>query len=224
MQQHQKLSMFKNLSDTNSIASKFIAQLRDANVQCDSMRFRRNIERLGEILAYEISKTLSYKEIEVETPLGIATAFIPEKPIVLASILRAGLPLHQGFLNYFDDAGNAFISAYRKHHKDGSFDIELGYVSCPDLEGKVLILCDPMLATGASMNIALEEIKAHGEPAKIHVVTAIASRIGVEFVKRNNPGVHIWVGALDEELTAKSYIVPGLGDAGDLAYGSKMQE
>ncbi len=216
--------MVKNLSDTNSIANKFVAQLRDLNVQTDSMRFRRNMERLGEIMAYEISKTLKYEVREVETPLGIAKIKIPAQPLVLATILRAGLPLNQGFLNYFDDAGSAFVSAYRKHHKDGTFEIELGYVSCPDLTGSVLIVTDPMLATGASMDLALQELKQHGQPARIHVVTAIASRLGLDYLKKNNPDVHIWMGALDEELTAKSYIVPGLGDAGDLAYGPKVQE
>ncbi len=216
--------MVKNLSDTNSIANKFIAQLRDVKVQHDQMRFRRNMERLGEVMAYEISKTLKFKKQDVETPLGIAEVMLPDQGIVLAPILRAGLPLHQGFLNYFDDAANAFVSAYRKHHKDGTFEIELEYVSCPDLTGSVLIVVDPMLATGASMNITIKELEQHGQPAQIHVATAIASRQGLNYVKRNNPGVHIWMGALDEELTAKSYIVPGLGDAGDLAYGNKLQE
>ncbi|MEZ4935462.1 MAG: uracil phosphoribosyltransferase [Saprospiraceae bacterium] len=216
--------MVNNLGETNSIANKFVAQLRDVNVQKDSLRFRRNLERLGEIIAYEISKTLKYETKEVETPLGIAKIKLPAQPIVLATILRAGLPFHQGFLNYFDDAGNAFISAYRKHHKDGTFEIEMGYTSCPDLNGAVVIVTDPMLATGASMNLALEELRGNGQPAKIHVVTAIASRQGLDYLKRNNPNVHIWMGAIDEELTAKSYIVPGLGDAGDLAFGPKMQE
>ena len=216
--------MVKNLSDTNSIANKFVAQLRDVNVQQDSLRFRRNLERLGEIIAFEISKTLQYEAKEIETPLGIAEIELPTQPIILATILRAGLPFHQGFLNYFDDAGNAFVSAYRKHHKDGTFEIELGYVSCPNLEGSVVVVTDPMLATGASMNLALEELRQHGKPAKIHVVTAIASRQGLNYLKKNNPDIDIWMGALDEELTAKSYIVPGLGDAGDLAFGPKMQE
>lgn len=216
--------MVNNLSETNSIANKFVAQLRDVNVQKDSLRFRRNLERLGEIIAYEISKTLKYETKEVETPLGIAKIKLPTQPIVLATILRAGLPFHQGFLNYFDDAGNAFISAYRKHHKDGTFEIEMGYTSCPDLSGAVVVITDPMLATGASMNLALEELRGNGQPAKIHVVTAIASRQGLDYLKKNNPSIHLWMGAIDEELTAKSYIVPGLGDAGDLAFGPKMQE
>ena len=216
--------MVINLNETNSIANRFVAQLRDANVQKDQLRFRRNLERLGEIMAYEISKTLKYGVKEIETPLGIANVSLPAQSVVLATILRAGLPFHQGFLNYFDDAGNAFISAYRKHHKDGSFEIELEYVSCPDLTDKILIIIDPMLATGASMNIALKEIKSNGEPATTHIVTAIASRQGLNYVVMNNPDAHIWMGALDEELTAKSYIVPGLGDAGDLAFGPKLQQ
>ena len=216
--------MVKNLSDTNSLANKFVAELRDVNIQQDSMRFRRNLERLGEVMAYEISKTLIYKTKNIETPLGIAKTKLSDQSIVLATILRAGLPFHQGLLNYFDGAGNAFISAYRKHHKDGTFEIEMEYVSCPDLTDKVLILSDPMLATGASMNITLQELKNFGEPAKVHVVTAIASKLGLDYLKRNNPGVHFWLGALDDELTAKSYIVPGLGDAGDLAYGAKAQD
>ena len=211
--------MVKNLSDTNSLANKFVAELRDVNIQQDSMRFRRNLERLGEVMAYEISKTLIYKTKNIETPLGIAKTKLSDQ-----SIVRAGLPFHQGLLNYFDGAGNAFISAYRKHHKDGTFEIEMEYVSCPDLTDKVLILSDPMLATGASMNITLQELKNFGEPAKVHVVTAIASKLGLDYLKRNNPGVHFWLGALDDELTAKSYIVPGLGDAGDLAYGAKAQD
>lgn len=216
--------MFKVLTDTNSIANKFIAQLRDAQVQQDSMRFRRNLERLGEVMAYEISKTLAYQPKEVETPLGIATVNVPAQPIVLATILRAGLPFHQGMLNCFDDATNAFVSAYRKHHKNGTFEIEMEYVSCPGLAGSVLMVSDAMLATGASMNIALQALRRHGEPEKTHIVSAIASRLGVDYIRRNNPGAHIWVGVLDEELTAKSYIVPGLGDAGDLAFGKKTNE
>ena len=180
--------MIINFNDTNSIANKFVAQLRNAQIQKDQMRFRRNLERLGEVMAYEISKKLKYKTTKVETPLGIAKVKLPVQPVVLATILRAGLPFHQGFLNYFDDAGNAFISAYRKHHKDGTFDIELGYVSCPDITGVVVIVADPMLATGASMNIALEELRKHGEPAQIHVVTAIASKQGLELCKAKQSG------------------------------------
>ncbi len=215
--------MIFNLSETNSVANQFIAELRDANIQKDSMRFRRNLERLGEVLAYEISKTFKYDPKEVDTPLGVARVKLASPRLVLATILRAGIPFHQGFLNYFDKAENAFVSAYRKHHKDGTFDIHLQYVSCPDLEGCVLILIDPMLATGASMNIALDELISFGKPEHIHMVTAIASSQGAAFVKRKHPEASLWMGAMDEELTAKSYIVPGLGDSGDLCYGEKVQ-
>lgn len=213
-----------NLSDTPSVGGRFVAEIRDVNIQNDRMRFRRNLERIGEILGYEISKTLKYETREVETPLGIATAQYPTQRIVLGTILRAGLPLHQGLLNVFDDAQNAFVSAYRMHHKDGTFEINLEYISCPDLTDSVLILADPMLATGASIDITIRELKNYGEPAQIHIATAIASKDGLNYIKRLYPKASIWMGALDEELTAKSYIVPGLGDAGDLAYGSKVQE
>ncbi len=198
--------------------------MRDVTVQQDSMRFRRNLERLGEVMAYEISKTLGFEKKEVETPLGIASYHAIKPQIVVGGILRAGLPLHQGLLNYFDDAENAFISAYRKHHKDGAFEINLEYVSCPPLSGKVLILADPMLATGASMDRTLRALLEHGIPSSIHLVTAIASTPGLEYIERLYPKAHVWIGALDEELTAKSYIVPGLGDAGDLAFGAKLQD
>ena len=212
------------LSEKSSIANQFIAELRDVNVQQDRMRFRRNLERIGEILAYEISKTLESKEVEVETPLGVANVKVPAPRVVLGTILRAGLPLHQGLLNYFDQADNAFISAYRMHHKDGSFEINIEYISCPDLTDCILIVADPMIATGASVDLAIKELIKNGQPKEIHVVSAITSTLGVNFVKRNHPKAHIWMGACDEELTAKSYIVPGLGDAGDLSYGNKLQE
>ena len=216
--------MIFNLSETQNIGNRFIAELRDVKVQQDRMRFRRNLERVGEIIAYEISKVLPYKEIEVETPLGTAPTAVPEQKVILATILRAGLPLHQGLLNYFDDADNAFISAYRKHHKDGTFDIKLEYVSCPNLENRILILCDPMLATGASMALTAKALLDFGKPSQIHFVTTIASSYGLDYLRRLFPSAHIWLGALDEELTAKSYIVPGLGDAGDLSFGTKMQD
>ncbi len=177
--------------------------------------------RLGEIFGYELSKTLHFEKNEVETPLGTAEVWLPADRLVLATILRAGLPLHQGLLNYFDDADNAFISAYRMHHKDGTFEIALDYSSCPSLDGAVLVLADPMLATGASIVVALKELKRFGEPKVVHIVAAIASRQGLDHVRRNFPKAKIWIGDVDEELTAKSYIVPGLGDAGDLAYGEK---
>jgi uracil phosphoribosyltransferase len=214
-------TMVFNLAENNTIANRFVAELRNAEIQKDRARFRRNMERTGEILAYEISKTLDYELFEVETPLGIAPVMLPSKRMVLATILRAGLPFHQGMLNYFDHADNAFISAFRRHHKDGSFNIQLDYVSTADLNGSTLILCDPMLASGASINVALQELLRFGAPDTIHVATVIASTAGLDAVRRRYPQARIWTGAIDEELTAKSYIVPGLGDAGDLAYGEK---
>ena len=212
------------LSSTPSIANRYIAELRDVTVQNDRLRFRRNMERLGECIAYELSKELNYAEQEVETPLGMAKSQQSTDKIVLATILRAGLPLHQGMLNVFDDAKNAFVSAYRKHHKDGTFEIELEYISCPNLDDVVLILCDPMLATGASMVLSAQALEEYGKPKTIHFVTAIAAQEGLEYLQRHFSKAHIWVGDVDEELTAKSYIVPGLGDAGDLSYGEKLQE
>lgn len=214
--------MVLNLSDKVSIANRFIAELRDVDIQQDRMRFRRNLERIGEILAYEISQKIHYEPMLVETPLGSTAIPIPADRIVLATILRAGLPLHQGLLHYFDQADNVFIAAFRKHHKDGSFEIQLDYVSTPNLEDAVLILADPMLATGASINLAIKELERYGKPKSIHIATVIASTAGVEAVTRRWPKAYIWAGAIDEELTAKSYIVPGLGDAGDLAYGEKL--
>jgi uracil phosphoribosyltransferase len=216
--------MIFSLSKQNSIANKYLAELRDVNIQKDRMRFRRNLERIGEVLAYEISKTLEYAEREVETPLGIAPVNLPTQRVVLGTILRAGLPLHQGALNIFDDAENAFISAYRMHHKDGTFEINIEYISCPNLDDCILILCDPMLATGASMDLAIKALQKFGKPRAIHVMTAVASTYGINHIRRLNPEVKLWIGAEDDELTAKSYIVPGLGDAGDLSYGSKLQD
>ncbi|MBX2893450.1 MAG: uracil phosphoribosyltransferase [Saprospiraceae bacterium] len=214
--------MVFNLSEKNSIANQFIAELRNVEIQKDRQRFRRNLERVGEVLAYEISQTLQYELYEVETPLGVSPVMLPAQRIVLGTVLRAGLPMHQGMLNYFDSADNAFISAFRRLHKDGSFDIQLDYVTTPDLTDCVLILSDPMLATGASVNVALQELLRFGTPAIIHVATVIASTAGLDAVRRRYPRATIWAGAIDEELTAKSYIVPGLGDAGDLAYGNKQ--
>ena len=212
------------LADNPSIANQFIAELRDVTIQIDRMRFRRNMERLGEVFAYEISKTLVYSVKEVETPLGLADVATSDAQPVIATILRAGLPLHQGLLNYFDRADNAFVSAYRKHHKDGTFEINVEYISCPLIEGRVLIVCDPMLATGSSLVLAVEKLLEHGSPKTIHLVTAIASSSGIDYVKRMLPQATLWIAAVDEELTAKSYIVPGLGDAGDLAFGDKLQD
>lgn len=213
-----------NFSEHDTIVNRFVAELRDVNIQKDRMRFRRNLERIAEVMAYEISKTLDYEVKEVETPLGIANPRLPASRVVIASILRAGLPFHHGFLNYFDSSDNAFISAYRMHHKDGSFEINLEYVSCPDLTDSTLIIADPMLATGASMDLGIKALQEYGKAKEIHVVTAIASSFGFEYIKRIHPKVHIWAGAIDDELTARSYIVPGLGDAGDLSFGSKLQE
>lgn len=216
--------MIFNLDEKNTIANKFVAELRSTEIQGDRMRFRRNMERIGEILAYEVSKTFEYEEVEVETPLGTAVSNIPEERIVIGTILRAGLPLHQGVLNVFDEADNAFVSAYRRHHKDGSFEIKLEYVSCPDINDAILILADPMIATGASMVTTIRELLQYGKPKAIHVVAAIAAAPGIDHVRRYFPKAKLWLGALDDELTAKSYIVPGLGDAGDLAYGEKLQD
>ncbi len=216
--------MVIDLSKKNSLLNHWVAELRDVHVQNDRMRFRRNIERIGEVAAYELSKTLDFKSVEVTTPLGIApTQLLTEQP-VLATILRAGLPLHQGMLNYFDKADNAFISAYRKHHPDGSFEISLEYLSCPNLNGRVLILCDPMLATGASLVETIQAIQKTYTPAQIHIVVTIASQKGIEHVEKElGADTPIWCAAIDPILNDKSYIVPGLGDAGDLAFGTKMQ-
>ena len=216
--------MVIDLSKQNSLLNHWVAELRDVHVQNDRMRFRRNIERIGEVAAYELSKTLKFKNVDVTTPLGIApTQLLTEQP-VLATILRAGLPLHQGMLNYFDKADNAFISAYRKHHPDGSFEISLEYLSCPNLNGRVLILCDPMLATGASLVETIQAIQKTYTPAQIHIVVTIASQKGIEHVEKElGADTPIWCAAIDPILNDKSYIVPGLGDAGDLAFGTKMQ-
>jgi uracil phosphoribosyltransferase len=216
--------MVKNLSERHSLLSNWVGELRDTEIQCDRMRFRRNLERIGEVIAYEISKELPAEERAIGTPLGTSICKVLSQQPVLATILRAGLPLHQGMLNYFDRADNAFISAYRKHHGDGSFDIELEYLSCPSLEGRILIISDPMLATGASLVKTIQMLREEGTPAEVHVVAAIACTVGIEFVRREQPDVTIWCGAIDEELTAKGYIVPGLGDAGDLAFGEKTQQ
>jgi len=213
-----------NLGQKNSIFNHFVSELRNVKIQSDSMRFRRNLERIGEVFAYEISKSFSYDTNEITTPLGISQqSLINEKP-VLATILRAGLPLHQGFLNYFDSSDNAFISAYRKHKKDGDFEIKIEYMSSPNLEGKTVILCDPMIASGASMVLAMESILLKGKPNHIHVVGVIASSEGLQYLRENSPVKNwtLWIGAEDAEMTSKSYIVPGLGDAGDLAFGEKV--
>ena len=215
--------MVVNLSEKYSLLCDWISEIRDESVQKDRMRFRRNLERIAEFAAIEISKTLHYVDKEVQTPLGIANVKVLKEQPVITTILRAGLPMHQGLLNYFDKADNGFISAYRKHNRDGSFEISLDYVSCPELEGRVVIISDPMLATGSSLVKTIQYLREEGHPAEIHVVVAIACTVGIEFVLRSEPQARIWCGAIDDELTAKGYIVPGLGDAGDLAFGSKAQ-
>ncbi len=215
--------MVVNLSDEHSLVSNILSELRDIEIQEDRMRFRRNLEKLGEICAYEISKKLLWVEKEVTTPLGTSVCRVLEKQPVLATILRAGLPMHTGMLNYFDKADNAFISAYRKHNPDGSFDISLDYISCPDMENRVVIISDPMLATGSSLVKTIQFIREEGNPSEIHIVCAVACTVGIEYVLRAEPRATIWCGDIDDELTAKGYIVPGLGDAGDLAYGIKVQ-
>jgi uracil phosphoribosyltransferase len=215
--------MVINLSRENSVVTNWIAELRDIELQKDRMRFRRNLERIGEVAAYEISKRLSFSETEVQTPLGIAAARVLTEQPVLATILRAGLPLHQGILNYFDKADNAFVSAYRKHDKEGNFEITLEYLSCPEIENKILIVSDPMIATGSSLVKTIQYLREEGEPQTIHIVTAIACTVGLEYLRREIPLATVWCGDIDDELTAKGYIVPGLGDAGDLAFGTKLQ-
>ena len=213
------------LNHENTILNKFLAQMRDKNVQRDSMRFRRNMERVAEIMAYEISKKLNYTTRMVETPLGIAAVESISDDIVIATILRAGLPFHQGFLNYFDDAENGFVSAYRKSRPDGSFIVDVEYVSTSALAGKTLILVDPMLATGTSLMLVYNAlIRRAGQPKHTHFAAAFASEQGVDYVlKHTSPeNCTLWCAAVDQELTSKSYIVPGIGDAGDLAYGEKL--
>ncbi len=216
--------MLHVLGNKNSIFNQFVSEIRDAEIQKDSMRFRRNFERIGEIFAYEISKQLEYEKKEVTTSLGVIQVPVLKQQPVLATILRAGLPLHQGLLDFFDHSENAFISAYRKPHKDGKFDIKLEYLSSPILTDRILILSDPMLATGSSMVLTYKELLNNGKPCHTHIVTIIASVQGIEFIKRNLPDsdITLWVGAIDDELTAQAYIVPGLGDAGDLAFGEKL--
>lgn len=216
--------MVTNLSKNHSLLTNWIAELRDISIQNDRLRFRRNLQRIGEIAAYEISKEMPFDLVETQTPLGIHESKVLRSQPVLATILRAGLPLHQGMLNYFDKADNAFISAYRKHHNDGTFEICLDYMSCPSLDGRIVIISDPMLATGSSIVKTIQYMKQESTPIEIHIVCAIASAVGIEYIYREcGNEIKIWCGDIDEELTAKGYIVPGLGDAGDLAYGTKMQ-
>lgn len=212
-----------NLGATNSILNQFVAELRDVTIQTDSLRFRRNFERIGEILSYEISKQISYENKNVQTPLGRASLMVPCSQVVISTILRAGLPFHQGFLNYFDHAENAFVSAYRKYKDRLNFDIHIEYIASPRLNGKTLIITDPMLATGSSMELAFQALLTKGEPEHIHVASIIASKQAIHYIKEKMPAekTTVWVAAIDDQLDEHSYIVPGLGDAGDLAFGIK---
>jgi uracil phosphoribosyltransferase len=216
--------MVHHLSEKHSLLSNWIAEIRDVTIQNDRMRFRRNLERIGEVAAYEMSKLMPTIVKKTTTPLGIHDSKVLADQPVLATILRAGLPLHQGMLNYFDKADNAFISAFRKHHENGSFEISIEYLSCPDLNNRVLIVSDPMLATGASLVQTIQAITKQHTPKEIHIVVAIASRKGIETVEAAlGKNIPIWCGDIDDSLNDKSYIIPGLGDAGDLAYGTKIQ-
>lgn len=213
-----------NFEKENSVLNKFISELRDTTIQKDSMRFRKNIERVGEVLSYELSKSLHYKEQSIKTPLGEKIVPLVASDIVICSILRAGLPFHQGILNYFDDAENGFISAYRHHEGDSDdFEVIVNYFAAPNLEGKTLLLVDPMLATGRTLENVLEGLKNYGTPKQIHIVSVIGSKEGVAYVDSVFPETtHLWIAAVDEKLNSKGYIIPGLGDAGDLAYGQKL--
>ncbi|MDI9603721.1 MAG: uracil phosphoribosyltransferase [Bacteroidota bacterium] len=215
-----------NFSEESSLLSSYIREIRDITIQGDRLRFRRNLERIGEIMAYEISKTLAYKKITVNTPLDVAEVNVLDEEVVIAAILRAGVPFHHGLLNYFDGAGNAFVSAYRKYKETGhqSFDIHIEYIASPSIEGKTLILADPMLATGSSMELTYRALLTKGTPRHIHVATIVASQQAIDYCKRNFPDdkTTIWTAVVDPELNDASYIVPGIGDAGDLAYGEKL--
>lgn len=214
--------MVHELSKQHTVFNQFIKEIRDAHIQQDRMRFRRNLERAGEIMAYEISKTFDYDTEEITTSLGVAELDVPVTKPLICSIMRAGLPMHQGFLNYFDASDSAFIAAYRRHHKGGNFEIDIDYMSSPQLDDRVVILVDPMLATGASIEMVYKTLITKGMPRKLHIASLIASDAGVTHVRSKLPAdITLWVGAIDKELTAQSYIVPGLGDAGDLAYGGK---
>ena len=215
--------MVINLSEQHSLISNWVSELRDTQIQTNRLLFRRNLERIAEVIGYEISKRLPWDEKEITTPLGISNGKVLKEQPVLATILRAGLAMHNGLLNYFDKADNAFISAYRKHKMDGSFEIRLEYMSCPDIEKRILILSDPMIATGSSLVKSIQFLKEEGHFKELHIVCAIACTVGIEYVLRAEPKAIIWCGDIDDEITAKGYIVPGLGDAGDLAYGAKLQ-
>ena len=213
-----------HLAQNNSVLNNFLSEIRDKNIQKDSMRFRRNIERIGEILAYELSKSFYYKSISVETPLAFKQVQVVEDSLVICSILRAGLPLHQGLLNYFDNAANAFISAFRHHpYNDERFEIVVEYLASPNLDGKTLLLADPMLATGQSLVAVFESLKKLGNPKEIHLISVIGAEEGIHFIEKYFPeNTHLWIATIDSHLNEKGYIIPGLGDAGDLAYGKKL--
>lgn len=214
-----------NFSEYCSIYNKFLSELRDAQIQKDSMRFRKNLERIGEISAYEISKELDYQSLTTNTPLGVSQTNVPKDNLVLATILRAGLPLHTGLLNYFDYAENCFISAYRKHSSANDFEVEIEYLASPNIQGKVVLLSDTMLASGQSMVLAYKALLKRGTPAKVHIVSVIGSQQGIDLVSENFPeNTTLWIGGVDPKMTTQSYIVPGLGDAGDLAFGEKDDE
>jgi uracil phosphoribosyltransferase len=212
-----------DFNESNSILNQYVAEIRDVEIQKDRLRFRRNIERIGEVMAYEMSKSLSYSIKSVQTPLGIAKINTPDNQLVVSTILRAGLPFHQGFLNFFDHAENAFVSAYRKYTDNENFDIHIEYIASPRIDGKTLIIADPMLATGGSMELSYKAMLTKGTPAEVHIASIIASRKAIEHVKSVFPDANttVWCAAIDEDLNEHSYIVPGLGDAGDLAYGEK---
>ncbi|APQ16141.1 uracil phosphoribosyltransferase [Maribacter hydrothermalis] len=213
-----------NLGDQNSILNQFISEIRDSRVQKDSMRFRRNIERIGEVLGYEFSKELAYVSKNIETPLGNKSMYLMQDQVVICSILRAGLPLHQGLLNYFDTAENGFISAFRKHEdNEDNFEVVVDYFAAPSLDGKILVLADPMLATGKTLENVLKGLKDHGTPEQIHIVSVIGAKAGIDYIKDTFPkNTHLWIAAIDPDLNARGYIIPGIGDAGDLAFGEKL--
>ncbi len=212
-----------NFADSRSLVNQYMTELRDVTVQKDMLRFRRNLERIGEIMAYEISRTLEYTSVDIDTPLARTKSDIISSQLVLATIFRAGVPFHQGFLNFFDHAQNAFVSAYRKYKEKENFDVCIEYLASPRLDGKTLILADPMLATGASMELSYRTLLTKGEPKEIHVASVIASQVAVDYIATHFPAdrTTLWVGAVDPEINSHSYIIPGLGDAGDLAYGIK---
>jgi len=213
-----------NFGSENSLLNTFLSEIRDAGIQSDPMRFRRNIERIGEVLGYEMSKTLHYQDSSITTPFGIKEMRLPTNKLVLCSVLRAGLPLHHGLLNYFDRAGNAFISAYRVHPEGGDeFEVVVKYFAAPSLQGKTLVLTDPMLATGKTLENVFKALKGHGKPEVLHIISVIGSRAGVDYVRQVFPeDTHLWIASIDDELTSRGYILPGLGDAGDLAFGEKL--